>query len=315
MVRKTLADGSVKVYRYPAYRVKSTVRGDTVDALIAAWERSPEWRDLSHKTQYLYTTYLRPFNIIGHITLDRVDRRAIIDIRNAIAEHRGNGAATAFVKVASKLFAWAIENDRADKSPAAGVKRLPGGELPAWSETDAALAIANLPEHLRRSVVLALYTGQRRGDLIALTWADYDGQRIRLTQQKRTRAKATQMVIPCHPDLRAELDAWRQGRLAGIGRALILTNAKGKPWVPNNLTTQLGTALDAIPGFPTGRNIHGVRKLAATNLAHAGCTMHQIAAITGHKTLAMVQLYTQSAEQERLAESAISRLNQKGKSE
>jgi integrase len=52
------------------------------------------------------------------------------------------------------------------------------------------------------------------------------------------------------------------------------------------------------------RSIHGLRKLAATRLADAGCSAHQIAAITGHKTLSEVTRYTRAADQVRLAEQA-----------
>jgi hypothetical protein len=45
-------------------------------------------------------------------------------------------------------------------------------------------------------------------------------------------------------------------------------------------------------------------------LADAGCSMHEIAAITGHDSLSMVQLYTRSADQERLASAAIIRLSE-----
>jgi integrase len=62
-----------------------------------------------------------------------------------------------------------------------------------------------------------------------------------------------------------------------------------------------------------GLNVHGLRKLAATALAEAGCTPHEIAAVTGHKSLAMVELYTRSAAQERLALTAIGRLENHGK--
>lgn len=299
-VRRVLADGTVKTYRYGPRKSKPK-RGDTINDLIYAWERSPEWRDYSPATQSHHSLYLRPLgSAIGGISIHRVDRRAIIDIRNVIAETRGNGAAAAFAKVAATLFSWAVENGRLQHSPAARMRRLKGGELPAWSDADVSLALGNLPEHLRRPVVLALYTGQRRGDLIRLTWADYDGAKIRLVQQK-TGAK---LAIPCHPALRDELSQWQRG----IGKAPILTNAKGKPWVPNNLTTQMGLALAAIPGFPSGKNIHGLRKLAAANLAHAGCSTREIMAITGHTTLAMAELYTRSVEQERLADAAMERI-------
>ena len=52
----------------------------------------------------------------------------------------------------------------------------------------------------------------------------------------------------------------------------------------------------------------GLRKAAARRLAEAGCTAHQIAAITGHRTLAEVQRYTQAADQGRLARDAMARI-------
>jgi integrase len=39
----------------------------------------------------------------------------------------------------------------------------------------------------------------------------------------------------------------------------------------------------------SGRSPHGLRKAAAKRMAEGGCTAHQIAAVTGHKTLAEVQ--------------------------
>ena len=50
---------------------------------------------------------------------------------------------------------------------------------------------------------------------------------------------------------------------------------------------------------------HGLRKAAARRLAEAGCTMHEIAAITGHARLSEIQRYTKAADQKRLALSAI----------
>ncbi|MCE2579531.1 tyrosine-type recombinase/integrase [Komagataeibacter sp. FNDCR1] len=51
-----------------------------------------------------------------------------------------------------------------------------------------------------------------------------------------------------------------------------------------------------------------LRKYAATTLAEAGCSAHEIASITGHLSIAMVQHYTKSADQKRLAEAAIRKL-------
>uniref|UniRef100_UPI0038D197A4 tyrosine-type recombinase/integrase n=1 Tax=Gluconobacter japonicus TaxID=376620 RepID=UPI0038D197A4 len=61
-------------------------------------------------------------------------------------------------------------------------------------------------------------------------------------------------------------------------------------------------------GLPPGCSPHGLREAAARRLAEAGCTTHQIAAITGHRSLAEVARYTRAAEQVELARSAMSRL-------
>jgi integrase len=273
---------------------------------MLAWERSPEWAALAKTTQDGYTTYIRHLGGMAHVKLKAVSRRELTEIRNAIAKAIGPGAATGFVRAASAMFGWAVENGWLDISPTYRMKRLKGGHLPAWSQAEADLAIANLPEPLRRAVVLALHTGQRRSDLIRMSWADYSGTHIRLRQQK-TR---TPLTIAVTPALQAELDTWKA---PGITSPLILTNGKGAPWRGSNLSKQLQDALSRIPGFPTGRNIHGLRKLAAANLAEAGCTISEIASVTGHRSLSMVQLYTASAEQERLADAAVIRLNARQK--
>jgi integrase len=177
------------------------------------------------------------------------------------------------------------------------MKRLKGGHLPAWTQAEAAMALQHLPDHLRRATVLALYSGQRRLDLVRMPWSAYDGTALRLKQQKT----GAVLMIPVHPALKAELDTWR----ASATSTMVLTNKFGRPWQPTNLSRQLGDALAKIEGFPPHRNIHGLRKLAAANLAEAGCSLHEIGSITGHKSLAMIQLYTAAVDQERLANAAV----------
>ena len=54
----------------------------------------------------------------------------------------------------------------------------------------------------------------------------------------------------------------------------------------------------------------------ATRLADAGCTAHEIAAISGHKTLKEVERYTKGADQARLARGTDCRIaNESVKSE
>jgi hypothetical protein len=50
---------------------------------------------------------------------------------------------------------------------------------------------------------------------------------------------------------------------------------------------------------------HGLRKAACKQMAHAGCTGPEIMAVSGHSTLAQVQVYIDEVEQERMAGSAM----------
>jgi hypothetical protein len=50
-----------------------------------------------------------------------------------------------------------------------------------------------------------------------------------------------------------------------------------------------------------------LRKAAARRLAEAGCTAHEIGAITGHTSLAELVRYTKAADQRRLAETAMAK--------
>src|SRR5262245_21768537 len=60
-------------------------------------------------------------------------------------------------------------------------------------------------------------------------------------------------------------------------------------------------------GLPPCCKAHGLRKAAARRLAEAGCSAHEIMAVTGHKTLGEVERYTRAAEQERLNAAAMAK--------
>ncbi len=200
------------------------------------------------------------------------------------------------------LFRWAVDREWIDHIPIERAKALPGGHLPAWTPAEADHAVTVFPEALRRAVILARYTGQRRGDLIAMTWRSYDGSMIRVRQQKT----GAELEIPAHPVLRAEMDAWKRDATS----THILTSERGQMWKANHLSVTMKLHLDR-HGFRPHLNVHGLRKLAAADLVDAECTAHEIAAITGHQTLAMVQLYTKTADQKRLTTAAIVRIEKR----
>lgn len=319
IVRRTLADGTVKEYHYTKNRepAEPEVQPNTMAALIQAYKRSTEWLDLRATTHKNYGYYLRELEGLADVPVASVRRRTLLAMRDAISATRGKGAANVFMRVTATLLRWARDRNWIEHSPADRVKQLSGGHLLAWSGEEADHAAKHLLPELARVIVLARYTGQRRGDLINMTWRAYDGKSIRVLQEKtRDTAERKPMVIPAHPVLKAHLDQWLADEVNPFG--YILTSRFTDQWTRNHLTHTMHLELRKLKmpdGLPMREalNVHGLRKLAATALAEAGCTPHEIAAVTGHKSLAMVELYTRSAAQERMAEAAITRLENHGK--
>src|SRR5262245_52812061 len=81
-------------------------------------------------------------------------------------------------------------------------------------------------------MMLAIYTGQRRGDLLSLPWSAYDGRVLKL-KQKKTGAYVS---IPVAEVLRRELDA------APRRCPIILTNSVGRPWSESGFQSAWGKA-------------------------------------------------------------------------
>jgi hypothetical protein len=107
-------------------------------------------------------------------------------------------------------------------------------------------------------------------------------------------------IIPIHEDLHRVLG------LATRGDATILLTAYDEAFSLKGFGNMISRAIRKA-GLPARCEAHGLRKAAARRLAEAGCSASEIAAITGHKTLAEVERYTRAADQERLARRAIQR--------
>ena len=317
VVRRKLSDGSYKEYSYERKRnlpdridralIERPDLG-TIQHHINAFQHSPEWRAFKPATQLHYARYLGAWERIPAQPIADISRRQIFDIRDKIAEGAGNAAANNFIRATAAWFSWMLSHNQIEYSPAARMARLPAGKgYPAWSDEQFNHAVHTFPEHLRRAIILARYTGQRRGDLIAMRWSDYRNGMIHVTQQKGRLGKdPIKLVIPVHSTLLHELDMWK----ADAAAVTILVSDTKRPWGPDNLSRAMKIAVtDA--HLPPGLNMHGFRKLAATTLAELGCSPHQIAAITGHTSLAMVEHYTRSVSQEKLAKEAIDRWERK----
>jgi integrase len=65
----------------------------------------------------------------------------------------------------------------------------------------------------------------------------------------------------------------------------------------------------AAAGLPKSCSPHGIGKFAASDLALSGATTKETASVTGHRTLTEIERYTDAADRERLAISAMQKRN------
>lgn len=139
-----------------------------------------------------------------------------------------------------------------------------------WTADDEAAFYRSAPAHLHLALTLALWTGQRQGDLLRLTWTQYDGKVIRLRQSKT----GARVVIPVGAPLKVALDAI--GGKAGP----VLRNTDGNAWTPDGFRVSWRKACAKV-GI-VGVTFNDLRGTAVTRLALAECTEAEIATITGH---------------------------------
>ena len=279
----------------------------TLGWVIEKFLASDEYRDRAQNTKNAYRRPLDELRIrYGAAMLATLTDRNVKQIRNDMREAFTKSRADVTVGLLSTLWQFADEHlDKVDlgANPTHGIRRLHKveSERKPWPEGLIKRFESEAPPHLRLALHLLLYTGQRRGDVCKMEWEHFDGSRISVRQQKTDEL----VIIPCHAVLRATL-ATQERR-----HQFILLNAAGKrPYSGTGVYTAFFELLQRIDG--TGYSIHGLRKNAAVALAEARCSVHQIMAVTGHKTSAMAMHYSKKVNQEKSATEAIERWEQSG---
>ena len=174
--------------------------------------------------------------------------------------------------VLARVLSWAKDRGKITVNPCERGGRVYHGTRVdfVWSVEDEAAFLEHASVQLHLPLLLALWTGQRQGDLLRLPWSAYAGDELRLRQSKT----GARVVIPVAAPLKAALDATpKRG-------PIIVTSTIGRPWTPEDSARQFSVACKKA-GI-AGLTFNDLRGTAVTRLALVGCTEAQIASITGH---------------------------------
>ncbi|GAB3734002.1 site-specific integrase [Luteimonas pelagia] len=216
--------------------------------------------------------------------------------RSGATINRRITALSAVMRVAVKEYGWLPKN------PIPNVTRMPDSKgrerflSPPERKAILAACEASPCPALFPLVTAALATGARKGELLGLLWRDVDLTHRRVTFRD-TKNGETRTVPLATPAVEA-LKAWRKARLPV---------AEVFPYPPATIDNawQAARAKAELPDV----RFHDLRHSAASYLAMSGASLMDIAAILGHKTLAMVKRYSHLSEQHTTA--AVDRMAEK----
>lgn len=220
------------------------------------------------------------------------------------------------------------------RNPAAGVKRPRAGSKAAPYARQAvtlseqqtiALLTAAAPERLFALFLLAIVTGARRGELLALRWSeiDFEGGRLTIAAklsrlehgfaiEPRRKAGGQPVTVALPPfaveALRRHKGAQAAERLAAPAWAdlgLVFASRRGTPTTPDNLVrvfrrvvraANAGLAEARAPIISEHIRLHDLRHTAATFYRSLGAGLDEIQRILGHADIATTARYAHVTE-------------------
>jgi integrase len=271
-----------------------TKPGSVSDTVIAYYA-DVSFRALAPGTRQMRRTILERFRLeYGGWPLAPLKQAHIVTLLGS----KKPFAAKNWLKTLRGLMQFAVTAGRLAADPTIGIKiaKARPGEIHSWTEAEIEQFEARFETGSRARLALALllYTAQRRSDIVRMGRQHMRDGTLTVRQGKTGQA----LEIPVHPALRAILAATPGNHLT------FLVAAAGNPFSPAGFGNLFRQWCEEA-GLPKACSAHGLRKAACRRLAEAGCSEHQIASISGHKTLSEVQRYTRAARQSHLARAAM----------
>lgn len=235
----------------------------------------------------------------GHVPAAQVRQKHILADIQGMAPNAAN----------KRLKAWRLLCKQAGSTAADGIKAVPTqktqGHAP-WEAADIASFRATWPIDTmqRLAFELVFWTGARVSDAVRLGPGMVDKAGWLTFRQKKTGGQVSVPFDRALPDFAdAETLEYLHSAIAANPRHMtFITTEKGAARTEKGASQWIAKA--ARKAGVTGKAAHGLRKSRAISLAENGATTHQIAAWTGHETLAEVEHYSKAAQKKRLLSGA-----------
>ncbi len=296
----------------PLIVVRQAVPGSVGD-LVSRYYASGDFKgrgtlDTQARRKYLIDSFRQDFadDLISDFGFEHIEAILLARTEKRWDETRkrmmgGQVAAVKLRKELRRLFAYAkklkwIEHNPVEDAATIGKSKLTG--FHTWTEEEIARYKSQHPlgTRARLALEIMLWTGQRRGDARLFGPAHVVRGKINFTAAKNQ----ADLWLPIAPDLRRAIDA-----MDSVGLRSFLVTAAGKTFTKDGFGNKMRDWCNEA-GLPHC-TAHGLRKAIGRRMAQSQATQLEIKAVGGWKGDSEVAIYTAAAEQEGLADGAISR--------
>lgn len=253
---------------------------ETMGKLITEFKAASEFTSKSEKTREAYARYLDMIrDEFGDMTFaDLQDKEARGEFKAWRDTMKDTPRAADYAwSTLARVLSFAKDRGRISVNVCERGGRLYEADRTEkiWTEEDVSRVLALHRPEISAALLLALWTGQRQGDLLTAAWTNYDGAALRVRQGKTGARVAVPLAMPIRTMLN-EMRAVVNDKSA----TTILTTTRGKPWTSDGFRTSWRKA--CTKAGIKGLTFHDLRGTAVTRLALSGCSTAQIASITGH---------------------------------
>lgn len=233
---------------------------------------------------------------LGSLCLCNLNRTHIEGVLSGLRRKGDAGSTLRGVRATvSTVLQAAVERGFLDRNPAHGIRlRNTGGraERRYYGPADVQRLLPKLSEPCRTVVLIAVLTGLRIGEILALRWkrADLLRRTIEVAETfsdgefGSPKTRSSRRVIPMSESLGKALEAYKSRSIRTTSEDLMFMTPKGTPLSSKNLYNRvLAPACDEIERPRV--SWHSFRHTHATLLAEVGESMKTAQALLGHSDL------------------------------
>ena len=264
--------------------VTAPPRAGTLAHLVWKLQKSSEWKDKAPATiddlEYALNI-IEP--IFGPSQLKAITADDCRDFYDILRDRGSIDRAARVMKWLRYLFNFGLRYTLIDKNPALAVRvKHPAPRTEVWEPNQVQAVITKAIELDLSCIALAIQiaydTSLRQGDILALTWEQFDGESLWVKQRKTGKEER----VPVWPETVQMIESARVSSGAiPMKTAPIIRGQHGRGYLRHHFSHRFRDICRAA-GVPEGLQFRDIRRTASKERAEAGASEAVLAAATGH---------------------------------